>query len=248
MVDSQNIRKGMGYALIKLAGAGFAATLFFCYMFLSSFDLYLFSHEIKNPFFWIAFFGVGILVSMIIDRIAKYYPKLEIVLYLLAGLCLFLPIVWNVYPLIAATIGLICSLLFYIGIKLAAKLNAFKWTFAFTPILFLLLTIPDFTVKKEWNTVRGDQSYEAYFSYFNGEDHIPVKAKKGEKVTIYIDFTNRNGGGFGYYLIDEKNRRIGMSNEEKSVLTFEAKNTETYMLIITGDGLQGGFEVSWKKE
>ncbi|MEM5591010.1 hypothetical protein AAHH67_03550 [Niallia circulans] len=58
--------------------------------------------------------------------------------------------------------------------------------------------------EKEWNTVRGEQSYEAYFAYFNGEDEVPIKAKKGERVTIHIDFTNRNGGGFGYYLIDEK--------------------------------------------
>ncbi|WP_312096431.1 hypothetical protein [Niallia sp.] len=248
MVESQNVRKGLQYALIKLAGAGFAATLFFVYIFLSSFNLYLFSHEMKNPLFWIAFFGIGILISMLIDRIANHYPKLEIVLYSLAGLCLFLPIVWNVFPLLAATIGLICALLFYIGIKMAAKVKGFKWTFAIAPLVFLLLTIPDFTVKKEWNTVRGDQSYEAYFSYFNGEDQIPIKAKKGENVTIHIDFTNRNGGGFGYYVIDEKNRRIGLSNEEKSTLTFQADKTETYTLIVTGDGLQGGFEVNWEKE
>lgn len=248
MVDSQNIRRGIQYALIKLAGAGFAATIFFSYLFLSSFDLYLFSHEIKNPFFWIGFFGFGILLSMLIDWIAKYYPKLEVCLYILAGLCLFLPIVWNVFPLFAATSGLISALLFYIGIKIAAKVSWFKWTFAITPIFFLLLTIPDFTVKKEWNTIRGEQSYEAYFAYFNGEEEVPIKAKKGENVTVHIDFTNRNGGGFGYYLIDEKNRRIGLSNEEKTILTFEAKKTETYKLIVTGDGLQGGFEVKWEKE
>ncbi|MEI2364537.1 Yip1 family protein [Niallia circulans] len=247
MVDSQNFRRGMEYAFIKLAGAGFAATLFFSYIFLSSFDLYLFSHEIENPYFWIGFFGFGILISIVIDWISNYFPKLELLLYIVVGVCLFLPIMWNVLPVLAIVSGF-SAILFYIGIKIAAKVSWFKWIFACTPILFLLLTIPDFTVKKEWNTVRGEQSYEAYFAYFNGEDEVPIKAKKGERVTVHIDFTNRNGGGFGYYLIDEKNRRIGLSNEEKKVLTFDAKKTETYKLIVTGDGLQGGFEVNWEKE
>ena len=102
--------------------------------------------------------------------------------------------------------------------------------------------------KKEWNTVKGEQSYEAYFAYFNGEDQIPIKAKKGEVITVHVDFTNRNGGGYGYYVVDEKNRRIAMEMAEEDIITFQAKKTATYKLIITGDGLQGGFEVNWQKE
>ncbi|MEM5591009.1 hypothetical protein AAHH67_03545 [Niallia circulans] len=43
MVDSQNFRRGMEYAFIKLAGAGFAATLFFL-IFFYQVSIYIYFH------------------------------------------------------------------------------------------------------------------------------------------------------------------------------------------------------------
>jgi len=242
------VAKQSSWLIVKLSGAGFAATLFITYLLLSSLDLFLFGNAIKDPMFWIDFFLLGIILAIIIDLIARKNEKAKTALYILVGcFATFLLLPENIYGPIAAIIGVIISLLFYIGAKLAGKISWFKWMFASMPFLLLLLLIPDYTLKQEWNTVVGNQSYTAYFAYFNGEDRVPIKVTKGEKVTVQLKSENENSK-YDYQLVDENNRVVSYTDTSNGYFSFQAKKTGTYHLIVNGKKMQGGFEVTWKRE
>lgn len=229
----------------RISGAGFASTIFVIYLLVASFNLFLFGNTLKNPLFWISFFGVGVITSGLIDFLTNSFPITKIILYMFIGGLTSIMMV-ELYVSIAALIGICFSLLFYMGTVMANRISWFKWTFASMPIVIFFLLLPDYTIKQEWNTIVGEGSYSAYFSYFNGKDTVPIKAEEGDKIIVELDFKNVSGQ-YNYQLLDDKDRMVTYTIKGDN-LTFAAEKTATYCFIVNGDSLKGGYEIRWKKE
>lgn len=98
----------------RISGAGFASTIFVIYLLVASFNLFLFGNTLKNPLFWISFFGVGVITSGLIDFLTNSFPITKIILYMFIGGLTSIMMV-ELYVSIAALIGICFSLLFYMG-------------------------------------------------------------------------------------------------------------------------------------
>ncbi len=239
------------YFITKLAGAGFLMVLFTTFTFVvSHMDLYETYKAISAGFLWIIAFVYGVICSIIIDSIVlkfsiSKYSKICL-LYMIAGYPIFLVFEFNIYGIIAGTVGAICALLFYGASLIANHSKGFAYVFAFLLPILLLIVIPiDFTEKEGWNEIREETSYKATFDYFHGEHEIPLKVEKGQTVTVTFHFVRSNDGGFGYKVTDENGDFIGLIEHEDYQYKFRAEETEEVLFVVSGEHLQGCFTVNW---
>lgn len=244
----------MNYLLTKLAGAGFTITLMFTFVFFSEgFDLFRFVETISQIELWLVIFGYGFGCSLLIDLLTRklHDRKLmvKIGLYIVAGYAIFL-IFWgvNFISVIAGTVGAICALVFYFGTHLAREYKRFLYVFALIiPIAFLLLTNIDFTHKKNWVEERNDFNYTATFDYFNGKHEIPIYLEEGQRFSYAVNFRWRNEG-FGYHVLDEKNKYVGFT-EDEGQLSHVVQTSGIYRIVVTANRrTNAGFEVTWEIE
>lgn len=218
MIQRQNLLKVSSYILIKVAGAGFLLFVLAVGLFYGNgFELYEFVEGISNWFLWMIIFGYGVLCSMLIDLIVYRFPNTNLsvifLLYFVAGFIYFIVIGGlNVYTVIGGSIGAIGALVFYLGEKISIRFTSLRYIFALVvPLLLIILTNFDFTQKFQWNELKNDSSYTATFDYFNGKQEIPIYAKEDQTITFSHDFLNTNGGGHGFYVQNENNEMVGMS-------------------------------------
>lgn len=242
-------RQALYYLYTKLVGAGFAYLFFIIFMVIfASMNLFDLSELLASPWLWSAFYGYGIIVSVIIDGVYNVWPhvqKREIYLYIFAGFVIFLILMTQwVYIIIAGSIGIGAALLFYIGVKVVTK-N--KWTsFIFgilIPILLVVVSYTDFTKKENWHVIESDSRFEANYTYFDGEHKIPFKLNKGDVLTYKVDFSKKHGG-WGMHLEDAKGK-YQLQEEKRDWLTFTAETDGTYHIVIRGHQANGRFVVNW---
>jgi hypothetical protein len=242
------------YVITKLSGAGLSLSVFYTFLLLlSGFDMYKFVEEISKWSYWIIFFGYGIVCSVVIDlltsKITRITLTLKILLYVIAGYAFFIIQELNASTLFAGTVGAICALIFYFGTYASKKTTLFPYVFVIAvPLFFIILMNYDFTEKIQWTEVRSDSTYTASFDYFNGKHEIPIRATKGQTITISIDVTNTNGGGYGFHVLNEKDKLVGMIEESGGKMKINAQNTGVYRIVLTGDDLKGSFKVVWSIE
>lgn len=238
------------YSYIKFIGAGFSFSVFmFIYLVIIQFDLFELSQTLKEPLLWIAFYGYGMLCSILIDVMIKFLPKFQATPFILYGLFGFFPFIFFephiAYIMIAGIIGLCAALLFYVGVTAITK-N--KWTSivfsVILPLLLVFVMVNDFTQKINWQSERLDSSYEASFSYFHGEHKIPIKLTKGEKLTYTVTFYAENDGGWGYHFENKKGDYLPMA-EDGHYLEYDVEKDEKYFIVIGGDKVRGNFNVKW---
>ncbi|MEK5425994.1 hypothetical protein [Cytobacillus sp. FSL R7-0680] len=120
------------------------------------------------------------------------------------------------------------------------------------PVLVALSTI-DYTEKKDWHEQTSENSFSAQFTHFNGMHPIPISLARGEIVYITIQFSPENEGGYGYYILDEKNQDVSYQMIEaidqdvnNFRIYFTANTTGEYRVFITGSDLKGRIKVNWK--
>lgn len=243
--------KTVHYLLTKLSGAGLAMAIFALYLLsVSGFDMYDFSEGISNPL-WFIFYGYGIACSLLIDFIAGRFRTAghmwKIVFYIAAGYAFFLVRHFDAVSVIMGTFGAFSALVFYAGTTVSARSRPFTYGFAIAvPLALLLIVNIDFTVKKGWEETKSQTSYEARFDYFNGKHEIPIHAEKGQTITFSITFDNANGGGWGYRVLSEGRRPVGMSEEGDDRRSLRAEETGIYRIVVTGDNVAGSFAVNWR--
>lgn len=246
------------YLSIKIAGAGFLLFVMFTYLLVMlGMDLYKFVEGISNGYLWAAAFGYGIFCSLLIDLIVykisatKLSVKvplfmMKVLLYIIAGYVVFLIMGFNLFTLIAGTVGAICSLIFYFGTNVSSRSNMFRYGFGIVvPLLFIVLMSMDFTEKEQWVELKTDTSYTANFHHFNGKHEIPIVVKEGQTITISHGFMNTNGGGHGFHILNEKNSLVGYTEVSDELYELKVKDNDTYRVVVTGDDVRGGFKVNW---
>jgi len=59
---------------------------------------------------------------------------------------------------------------------------------------------------------------------------------------------NKNGGGHGFHIKDERGNHVGMEPDGDSSVKLYAQKSEIYDVTVTGDKLQGGFTLAWRIE
>jgi hypothetical protein len=251
LAQRQQWLKAVHYVLTKLSGAGLSLSVFFTYiLLLSKCDMYKFVEEISKPLFWIVFYGYGMVCSLLIDLLAlsirKVNATIKILLYIIAGYAFFIVKEVNAFTLIAGTIGALCALLFYFGTFASQKTCYVKYGFAIVlPLLFILLSTFDFTIKKQWTEMQSGSAYKASFEYFNGKHEIPVYAEKNQTIAFSIRVANMNGGGHGFHVLNDKDRLVGMHEDSSGFMNIHVAESGIYRIVVTGDDLKGSFEVTW---
>ncbi len=234
---------------IKLVGAGFSFSFFVIYfMMMQSLNLYELSKTLTSPWLWIAFYGYGILSSFLIDWLGKMWlwaKRWAFLLHIFAGFIVFVFLFdfWLAL-LIAGPVGAIAALLFYIGIKFVTKNKWISITFAIIlPVIFVVVSMTDFTKRENWEVAKTETSYEAEFSYFNGEHKIPIQLAKGKVLSFHVDFHTNDG--WGKHLENNKGKYQGMT-EQGDRLVFTAKEEGEYYIVIKGHRASGRFIVDWE--
>lgn len=235
----------------KLIAAGFSFTVFVVYLFIAHMNMFEFSHMLKEPLLWLAFYGYGISCSLIIDGILKL-KRVNIKSYILYCFFGFIPFIFFdthlIFILIAGSVGVIAAILFFIGIKYITKSKIASILFSIIlPLLLIFISTQDFTKQENWNSTRHDSSFEATFSYFNGEYKIPLDLNQGEMISYNVLFHADNAGGWGYHLENKKGDTVGM-NEVGNYLEYDVDEDGTYFIVVRGDQLRGSFTVKWKIE
>ena len=90
-----------------------------------------------------------------------------------------------------------------------------------------------------------ETSYSATFDHFNGKHEIPVLAKEGQTINLSHDFKATNGGGHGFHVLNEKNKLVGMTEVSEGELKLKVQDAGVYRMIVTGDDVEGEFNVTW---
>ncbi|WP_085994178.1 hypothetical protein [Oceanobacillus senegalensis] len=256
--------KVLEYILNKVAALGLLVFIMCTYLLLATgFDLYEFTEYLLNTEFWLYMCGYALLTTVLIDLVRYKWKKLTnnrgILLHCLAGFIVFFPFMGiNPFSLIAGFVGALCAFIYAIGSYFFKKKKRFVWMALFVFPLLLGMRLIDFTVKTNWNEEITKSSYSAEFEYFNGKHEIPLSLEKGDKVTSYISFTQTNGGGYGYRILDQNKDYVGMKEIEETyedygavdtkAFQFNAKKAGVYKLIVTGDDLKGKIDVKWEIE
>ncbi|MEO4054744.1 hypothetical protein [Solibacillus sp. CAU 1738] len=240
------------YLSTKLAGAGFALTVFFMYLlFVENFNLYNFVETISNWWIWGIIFVYGIISSSIIDWLSKKWSIInsnKIVAYILAGFLFFFIFGISIFAVIAGIVGAIVAVIFLSGVWLAKHSKKFTTVFIIMPLFFLVLIQFDFTVKKGWQETRNDEEYRATFKHFNGEHKIPFELDRGDVLTYTVNFYSNNGGGYGNSFQSEQRNLMGQTLLDDYTLQVEIEKAGTYNIVLTGDKLAGSFTVTWTIE
>lgn len=219
----------------------------------SDFNLFQFHNTVTEPALWILFFGYGIISSLVIDSIGKFFLPFsfgkQILIYILFGYLPFLVFMPVEFALIAGTIGALFSVLFLLGKE---KLKPSKWHswMVFVVPLACLVVIPfDLTSKVGWHEVVGDSSIEVEYDYFNGEHLIPIHGVQGEKIHFMVEHLFSAGKSHGVTVYDGGGDFVGMSEEGNDVFSMEfQEETINYIVIEALDGKRGGFRVKWWNE
>ena len=157
---------------------------------------------------------------------------------------------FNFFAVIAGSVGAFFALIYALSCHLLERKKKFAWIFLLFFPLFLLVRNIDFTIKEAWNEEKTTSSYFAEFERFNGKNEIPIPLNKGDVVTAYLSFHERNGGGYGFHILDDHGELVEMENvgeehDDTNAIQFEAIKEGTYFIVITGDELQGDIEVKW---
>ncbi|MFP9128351.1 hypothetical protein [Niallia sp. BSM11] len=229
--------------LSDIAGAGFLAVFYMGLILFFDWNMYAFT---VDGSYWLLFWCSGALGSFLVSQIAASYPKWTLPAYTAAAVMFFLLLKPSYTIVVSVLLSAACTLLLYFGKSLARKLKLFRYSFCVLPILCLLITLPDITIKKEWNEVVGKNSYSAYFLYFDGAKEIPIEVKKGEELLVTVKVKNENGGGYSYYIVDKQNRTVSSIKTNPSQLKLNIDKTDTYTIIVKGESLRGGFDVEWQ--
>lgn len=240
------------YFSTKLAGAGFALSMFFMYLFfVENFNLFNFVEATSNWWIWAIIFIYGIISSSIIDWLAKKWSILDsykIFAYILAGFLFFFIFGISIFAVIAGIVGAIVAVIFFGGEWLAKHSKKLTTVFIIMPLLFLVLLQFDFTVKKGWQETRNDEEYTATFKYFNGEHKIPFELERGDVLTYTVHTHIANGGGYGNSFQGESSNLMGQTLLDDYTLQVEIEKAGTYNIVLTGDKLAGKFTVTWTIE
>lgn len=250
-IPDQLRSKIIPYLVIKLSGAGLSLAVFFTFMLmLSEFEMNEFVDIISNWQLWSIFFGYGIACSVCIDlitwKIERRKRTLRTLLYVFAGYAFFLVYGFNVSTFIAGTVGALCAILFYFGTVLCKEKPPLQSVFAFVfPLIFIILMNVDFTEKVKWTEVQSGSTFTASFDFFDGKHEIPIRATEGQTITLSIEVTNQNGGGYGFHVLDEKDQYVGMMEESEGKMKIHVQRTGIYRIVLTGDNLRGSFKVTW---
>lgn len=246
-----NLIKAISYLITKLAGAGFLLFVISIYLLLSfGKDMYEFVEGVSSGFLWIIVFGYGILCSLLIDlwvlKVSNSIFSLKILLYILAGFGFFIITMDVSFMFFAGTIGALCSLIFYVGTLLSFRFQSFKYVFSIVvPLIIIILMDVDFTEKEQWIEVKSETSYTATFDHFNGKHEIPILAKTDQTITLSYDFNPTNDGGHGFYMLNGKNKLVGLTEVSEKVLKLEVQKAGVYRMVVTGDDVKGNFKVKW---
>lgn len=235
----------------KLVGAGFSFFVFITF-FAMTYDVNAFalSEILASPWLWVAFYGYAILCSFVIDGIGKRWPMRNgwtIVLYCIAGTVIFFFLVgfWATV-FVAGPIGIGMALCFYFGMRVVRRSKWISFIFALiVPIVFLVVSMTDFTKKRDWEAEQTETNFEAEFSYFNGEHKIPIQLHEEDVLTFKVDF--RTDGGNGFHFENKKGAKQPM-NEKGDWLVFEAEASGEYFIVIRGDRSNGSVSVDWDIE
>ena len=240
------------YFSTKLAGAGFALSMFFLYLFfVENFNLFNFVEATSNWWIWAIIFIYGFISSSIIDWLAKKWSILDsykVIAYILAGFFFFFIFGMSIFAVIAGVVGAIVAVVFFGGEWLAKHSKKFTTVFIIMPLFFFVLLQFDFTVKKDWQEKRNDEEYTATFKYFNGEHKIPFELESGDVLTYTIQTQSANGGGYGKSFQGERGNLIGQTLLDDETLQVEIEKAGIYNIVLTGDKLAGKFIVTWKLE
>lgn len=233
----------------KFVGAGFSFSLFVIYfIMIESFNLYELSGALTSLWVWAAFYGYGILISFLIDGLGRVWPwakRWTFLLHIFAGFIVFVFLFdfWLAL-LVAGPVGAMAALLFYMGTKFVTKNKWTSFIFAILlPIVFVVVSMTDFTKKENWEAVKAETSYEAKFSYFNGEHKIPIQLAKGEVLSFHVDF--RTNDGWGNHLENKKGKYQPMT-EQGDRLIFTAEEESEYYIVVNGNRASGEFIVDWE--
>ncbi|WP_042473200.1 hypothetical protein [Bacillus ndiopicus] len=131
------------YITEKLAAAGFAITIIFCYLLvIKSFNLSEFSEVAHTWTLWAVTFGYGIGITSIIDGITEKwaaFTRYKNAGYILAGALFFLPFGISVYTIIVGVTGALIAGIFLAGQTMAKNSKLFTSAFIIIPLLVLLL-------------------------------------------------------------------------------------------------------------
>lgn len=233
----------------KLVGAGFSFSFFVIYLLIiGSFNLFELSEILTSPWLWIPFYVYGLLSSFMIDwlgRIWSWASRFAFLLHVFAGFIVFLFIFdFRLALIIAGPVGALAALLFYIGIKFVTKNKWISYVFALIlPLIFLVVSMTDFTKKENWQAIETETSYEAEFSYFNGEHKIPIQLAKGEELSFHVEFFTDDGWGNH---LEDKNGKYQLMIEQGDRLVFTADKESEYYIVVKGHRANGRFIVDWE--
>jgi len=244
------------YILSKLSGAGFSLFVFFAMFVLPKMGLYAYSEQFANSAYWKIFFGYGIACSVIIDLITIKLERLKvlsrILLHAIAGNLFFLGLEVSMSSFLIGMFGSFFALFFFWGtyaypIIRGRKVAPYLFSLIIPSILLLIANI-DFTTKSNWVEERTAISYTAFFDYFHGKHEIPIQVSQGDVITLSIYVRNKNGGGHGFHIKDERGNHVGMEPDGDSSVKLYVQKSEIYDVTVTGDKLQGGFTLAWRIE
>ncbi len=252
----------MDYILNKLAALGLLVFIMCIFLILATeFDLYEFTEYLGNIGVWGIICGYALMATLLIDLVTYKWMKatcrINILLHGLAGFLVFFPFMAvNVFSLIAGSVGALCACIYVFASSLLKKKKQLSWLFLSVFPLLLCIRLFDFTIKEGWTEKKTNSSFSAEFDRFNGENEIPIFLHKGETVTFYIFFEQMNEGGYGYHVLDEHGKHVGMKQLEGRVegnrdidtkaIQINAEKTGGYLLIVTGNELEGKIDVKWE--
>ena len=238
--------------IAKIAGAGTGLTVVFIWLLIvSEIDWFEVSETLSNAYLWLAFFGYGLLVALIVEGVIWKFQieskHARPISYVVAGFLVFFAFGFNVFAVIASLISAIFAFIFYMGEMAARRSKAYRIAFAFIlPVVFLVIAQIDFTVKREWEEQRTAEGYEAEFQFFHGEHRVPVELKKGESIAFAIRFNSDNEGGYGHSFEDARGRPTGMQELGGDWYGYEAEQDGVYYIVLSGYRVSGRVAIDWE--
>ena len=247
------------YILNKLAALGLLVFIMCVFTILSTrFDLYEFTESLSNITFWGWICVYALMTTMLIDLICykwkRFTIKTSIVLHCILGFFIFIPLMGvNFYTMIAGSVGALCAFIYAFSYYFLVRKNRLAWTFLLVIPILLCIRPMDFTIKEGWTEEKTKSSFLAEFTRFNGKNEIPMILEKGDLVTTYISFKEKNGGGYGYHILDNNGELVGMTeldgayeDYDTNAFQFKAKKSGIYRVVLTGDNLRGKIDVKWE--
>ncbi|RAP73660.1 hypothetical protein [Paenibacillus montanisoli] len=245
------------YAISKVSGAGLIYVLIAIFSLLGrSFDAVEFTNGLLST--GLAYLSAYMIIcSVLIDVCTGWIKKnilIKIVLHPVAGM--FFVTLFSTdpdYKELQYAINFIFGLLYFIGTLLAKRFVKTGYMFAIVISLsLLLLSMIDFTVKKQWVETKTETTYDASFELFNGKHEIPIAVKKGKKFEITIEAEHKNNQSYNMKIFDEEGHEVQMSNnlheakyESKFWAEFPIDKDGTVKLIMYGSHFSGSFHIEW---